>query len=208
MTQRVLRFGVGRSPINVAMFEHLLSSHPDRKLVSDLIHDLQQGVRIGYNGPRDKFRPSPNLPILPEHESFIEAEIKKEVDAKRRMGPFDTPPFPNLIVSPIGVVTKRLSTKLRMIHHLSWPRHRSADSESINEHISPEDSETQLQSFDDAVHMLSQLSPKVKHLIRLIKLDVKSAYRLVFVHPDDWHCVGMQWRGKYYLDPFMGDFTC
>lgn len=185
------------------MFSHLLSRHPDRQLVSSLIHDLTEGVRIGYNGPRESFRPSPNLPILPEHESFVDAEIKKEVDAGRRIGPFDTPPFHNFIVSPIGVVTKRLSSKLRMIHHLSWPRHLSANSDSINEHISPEDSETKLQSFDDAVHILSQIDPKQKHLVRLIKLDVKSAYRLVFVHPDDWHCVGMKWREKYYFDPFL-----
>ena len=113
---------------------------------------MTEGVRIGYNGPRNKFRPAPNLPILPEHENFIDAEIKKEVDAKRRIGPFE-PPFPNFIISPIGVVTKRCIQQIAMIHHLSWPRHQSADSDSINEHISPEDSETQLQSFDDAVHM-------------------------------------------------------
>jgi hypothetical protein len=199
------RFGVGPSPINVPMFAHLLSSHPDRQLVSELLHDLTEGVRIGYNGPRDKFRPSPNLPILPEHESFVDSEIQKEVDSKRRIGPFDKPPFDNFIISPIGVVTKRLSSKLRMIHHLSWPRHQSADSDSINEHISPEDSETQLQSFDDAVHILAGLNPKLSKSdsIRLIKLDVKGAYRLVFIHPDDWHCIGMQWKGKYYFDPFL-----
>jgi hypothetical protein len=165
------RFGVNPSPIRVHMFQHFLSSHPDKKLVSELIHDLTEGVRIGYNGPRDKFRPSPNLPILPEHEKFIDTEIQKEVDAKRRIGPFDEPPFPNFIISPIGVVTKRLSSKLRMIHHLSWPRHQSADSDSINEHISPEDCETKLQSFDDAVHMLSQIHPKRAHSERFHLLN-------------------------------------
>jgi hypothetical protein len=124
------------------------------------------------------------------------------------MGPYDDPPFPNLIVSPIGVVTKKLSTKLRMIHHLSWPRLPSSDSDSINEHISAEDSETVLQSFDDAVSMLAdipvQSSPSsaasTSKSILLSKIDVKSAYRLVPVHHEDWHLLGMQWRGKYYYD--------
>jgi Reverse transcriptase (RNA-dependent DNA polymerase) len=195
------------TPLKWQVFARLLQPHPDQTLVAQLIHDLKVGVRIGYQGPRDAFRPSPNLPILPEHESFIDDEIQKEVAVGRRMGPFDSPPFPNLIVSPIGVVTKRLSTKLRMIHHLSWPRQLSADTDSINEHISPEDSKTVLQSFDDAVTMLATLSSTVTvpngKPILLCKIDIKSAYRLVPVHPDDWHCLGMQWRGKYYYDKVL-----
>jgi hypothetical protein len=197
------QFNVPKSPINVAAFEQLLKTHPDRNLVQELIHDLTQGVRIGYDGPRDKFRPCPNLKIDPSHESFVDDDIKKEVDAGRRIGPFDSPPFENLIVSPIGVVTKKFSAKLRLIHHLSWPRHYGEDSDSINEHISAEDRETKLSSFDDAVNMLASIPKSKSHLVQLLKLDVRSAYRLVFVHPDDWHCVGMQWRGKYYFDPFL-----
>ena len=158
-------------------YQQLMKEHPDQKLVSDLVHDLRFGVRVGYQGPRDQFRPSPNLPIEPEHESFIDDEIRKEVEAGRRMGPFDSPPFPNLMVSPIGVVTKKLSTKLRMIHHLSWPRSVSADSDSINEHISQEDSATTLQSFDDAVEMLANIPPQLRaKLIWLCKIDIKAAY--------------------------------
>jgi hypothetical protein len=192
------------TPLKWQAFQQLMKEHPDQKLVSELVHDLQFGVRVGYQGPRDQFRPSPNLPIEPEHESFIDDEIRKEVEAGRRMGPFDSPPFPNLMVSPIGVVTKKLSTKLRMIHHLSWPRSVSADSDSINEHISQEDSATTLQSFDDAVAMLANIPPQLRaKLIWLCKIDIKAAYRLVPVHPDDWHLLGMQWRGKYYYDPVL-----
>jgi hypothetical protein len=134
-----------------------MRTHPDQALVSELVHDLQHGVRVGYQGPRDKFRPAPNLPIDESHYSFVDEEIRKEVELGRRVGPFDQPPFPNLMVSPIGVVTKKLSTKLRMIHHLSWPRLPSSDSDSINEHIGEEDSATVLQRFDDAIAMLASL---------------------------------------------------
>ena len=34
----------------------------------------------------------------------------------------------------------------------------------------------------------------------LAKLDLKQAYRLVPVHPCDWHLLGMQWPGQVYLD--------
>ena len=34
----------------------------------------------------------------------------------------------------------------------------------------------------------------------LAKFDVESAYHIVLVHPDDRYLLGMQWRGKYFVD--------
>jgi len=34
----------------------------------------------------------------------------------------------------------------------------------------------------------------------LAKLDVKSTFRLLPVHPADWHLLGMKWRGNVYID--------
>ena len=34
----------------------------------------------------------------------------------------------------------------------------------------------------------------------LVKLDIKLAYRLVPVHPDDRHLIGMKWGAAYYAD--------
>ena len=34
----------------------------------------------------------------------------------------------------------------------------------------------------------------------LAKFDIESAYRLVPVHPDDRHLLGMRWKGKLYID--------
>lgn len=33
----------------------------------------------------------------------------------------------------------------------------------------------------------------------LAKIDIKSAYRLVPVHPGDWHYLGMEWEGLVYV---------
>ena len=32
------------------------------------------------------------------------------------------------------------------------------------------------------------------------KVDIKSAYRIIPVHPSDRHILGMFWQGGYYLD--------
>ncbi|KAL5477819.1 hypothetical protein EMCRGX_G024667 [Ephydatia muelleri] len=34
----------------------------------------------------------------------------------------------------------------------------------------------------------------------MAKLDIKSAYRIVTVHPDDCPLLGMEWEGKLYID--------
>ena len=34
----------------------------------------------------------------------------------------------------------------------------------------------------------------------LAKIDLKDAYRIVPVHPDDYHLIGVTWNGHAYLD--------
>ena len=41
----------------------------------------------------------------------------------------------------------------------------------------------------------------------LAKRDIKSAYRNVQVHPDDWHLCGLQWDGQYFMDTHLS-FGC
>ena len=34
----------------------------------------------------------------------------------------------------------------------------------------------------------------------LAKVDLKNAFRLCPVRPEDWHLLGIRWRGQYYVD--------
>ena len=34
----------------------------------------------------------------------------------------------------------------------------------------------------------------------LVKADIQEAYRMVPVHPEDQHLLGVQWRGTVYID--------
>ena len=51
-------------------------------------------------------------------------------------------------------------------------------------------------SVDQAVHTLMALGPRAE----LAKFDIKSAYLLISVHPDDRPLLGMRWRDKLYID--------
>ena len=38
---------------------------------------------------------------------------------------------------------------------------------------------------------------------QLAKVDIKSAYRLIPVHPGDRHYLGMEWGGRVYVDGML-----
>jgi hypothetical protein len=182
---------------------HLLQEYqfPDQLGAYQLVHDMITGFRIGYSGDRSSFRDAPNLPIPSDQEFHVDDDMKKELEGGRRAGPFcrNTIPFDNLKVSPIGIVDKKNSSKKRIIHHLSWPRDRS-DS-SIN--FSIEENDTILQSFDDAIDIIVSAHRGSSTGVYLSKVDVQAAYRVVPVHPSDWHLLGIKWRGSYYFEKVL-----
>jgi len=78
-----------------------------------------------------------------------------------------------------------------MILHLSAPAGRS-----INDFNPREAFSLQYASVDDAVHMLIRLGRGAQ----MGKVDLKSAFQMVPVHPADWELLGMCWDGQYYVD--------
>ena len=49
---------------------------------------------------------------------------------------------------------------------------------------------------DDAVDFIRKLGRGTQ----LVKLDLKDAYRMVPVHPANYHLLGIEWRGNTYVD--------
>ena len=51
-------------------------------------------------------------------------------------------------------------------------------------------------SFDNVVEMISKLGKKAE----LGVIDIKGAFRLLRVHPEDFELLGIQIDGEYYID--------
>ena len=66
----------------------------------------------------------------------------------------------------------------------------------MNNGISPEWCSLTYISVDDAVSIIRHLGQPTL----LAKVDIKSAYRMVPVHPDDRLLLGMQWENNLYVD--------
>ena len=99
---------------------------------------------------------------------------------------------PELHISRFGVIPKRSQPgKWRLIVDLSAP-----DEHSVNAGIPTELCSLRYPSLDAAARLIMTQGRGAL----MSKLDIKEAYRMVPVHPDDWFLLGMRWRGAYYID--------
>ena len=177
-----------RTPLILDAWTKVLAGHPNPEEVNFVLHTIQHGACINFEGDRDIGSCAPNLASTKSDPAFIDQYIHEEIKAGRMFGPFDVPPFPNFRASPVGLVPKD-SSGWRLINHLSF-----GGDMAINHSIAK--MECKLGSFDEAVDLIH----KVGRGAKLIKLDVKAAFRLVPVRTEDLHLLGLNWNGKYYVD--------
>ena len=106
------------------------------------------------------------------------------------------PPYQAYIVSPLGAIKKRDSEKIRLIHDLSYPAKGS-----VNSLIDPTEFSLKYASIDDAVAHCNNFSDRPPFMA---KLDLQDAFKLIRIHPEDWHLLGFSWpsaagQTQYYF---------
>ena len=95
-------------------------------------------------------------------------------------------------VSPFGVIPKgHTPGKWRLIVDLSSP-----SGSSVNDGISSDLCSLSYINVDDISKVVASLGRGTL----LAKVDLKSAYRIVPIHPEDRPLLGMQWKGGLYVD--------
>ena len=192
MRQRELNPTLGRSsPVKVEVLSRYLDGYDPVKLAY-LVDGFTYGFKLESVGLEEKRVDIPN-PRMPSHlQPMLENKLKKEIDADRIIGPFDTPPMPRFRVSPIKVAPKKDPHEYRFIHNLSYPY----DEEAVNASIPRDKVSVQYGTVDDAISHIKEEGAQAY----LAKTDIKSAFRIVPVHPSHYRLLGMQWRGQFYYD--------
>ena len=175
--------------IRPLLLAQYLKHHPNGQYVTTLLSHLSNGFDIGYQGPHHDVR-APNLPSASVHPETIDDYLKKECNSGRMAGPFPQPPFQPFHCSGLGVVPKRDGTWW-IITHLSAP-----NGLSINDYIDPESVTLSYTTVDDAVG----ISQRLGRGSLLAKIDLKKAFRQCPVRQEDWHLLGLHWRGQFYYD--------
>ena len=163
--------------------------YPNRTLADYLVNGFKYGFDIGYCGSISPGMHG-NLKSARYHPREVTAAINKEVERGHTVGPFSVPPFSNFHTSPLGAVPKK-DGSYRLILDLSSP-----EGSSVNDGISHENFSVTYTSFDQATDMVF-VSGRGSYMA---KIDIKHAFRLCPVHPQDYPLLGIRWQGKYYVD--------
>jgi hypothetical protein len=162
--------------------------HPG--IIKQIIRGITHGVPIEFTGNREIDRVCNNLRVEAKDIPKISKVIADDVAAGKKAGPFSEKPFKYFSCSPIGCVPKHGTEAIRCIHHLSFPR----GGDSINGSTVEESHE--LGSLDRATYFIKRIGKGCF----LIKLDVKAAYKIIPVDPNDWPLLGFKWEGKWYYE--------
>ncbi|KAM4016539.1 uncharacterized protein ACNLHF_002833 isoform 1-T1 [Anomaloglossus baeobatrachus] len=185
--QTHLRLG---TPVSVAEMGPWLDRYPNKDAAAQLRFGFSFGFFIPFKLNRHPLF-ARNLKSATELHAVLLDKINCELEKGRLKGPFESPPFYNLRVSPLGVVPKKEPGKFRLIHHLSHPKGLS-----VNDGIPDSDASVTYVSFDKAVALVRQAGPGAL----MAKSDIESAFRLLPVHPDCYHLLGCFVDGFYYYD--------
>ena len=96
---------ISRTPLHASTLKDELAAHPDQNFVHKLIHNIQHGCSIGYNGPQF-VHCSKNLPSAYQQPLILDNALAQECNAGCILGPFDNPPLPDFRCSGLGLVPK------------------------------------------------------------------------------------------------------
>lgn len=156
-----------------------------------MINGFHQGFRLGYTG-KNVNTEAQNHVTVQQFNTVAKTLIYNEVSLGRYAGPFDNPPFNAFQISPLKLTPKKKPGEFRLLHNLSYPY----DDTSVNKNIPQECTKVSYASIQDAINYILKLGKGCY----MAKSDIKSAFRLVPVHPEDYYLLGFKFNGKYFYD--------
>ena len=182
------------TPLIPTSWRNLLARYPDQRLVQFFLRGIIEGFQVGYNDHKSKSLKSSrkNLDGAIQHPEVVDEYLAKEMTFNRLVGPFVKAQLPGIQISRFGVIPKSHQIgKWRLIVDLSHPK-----SHSVNDGIPKSLCGLSYITVDDAINKVLELGPNTL----MAKIDIKSAFRLLPVHPADRHLLAMEWQNKIFID--------
>ena len=123
---------------------------------------------------------------------IVRLKLQQELLQNRIAGPFSSPPFSNFNSPPLSLNQKHEKIKYRLLHNLSYPH----TFQSVNNNIPNSASTVQHETRSDAVAAIQQCSDGAF----MAKSVIADAFRLISLHPSQYHFTVFSWVGNYYYD--------
>lgn len=180
-----------KTPLVHEAWERELSTHPDAAFAAYIVRGISEGFRIGFSRDHNcrsslanMFIPQPNL---------VTEYLDREVALGRMFFlSEESRQLRRLQINPIGLIPKKnRPNKWRLIVDLSAPM-----GASVNDGIDPSCSSLSYTTVDHLATIVANTGQGAY----LVKADVKEAYRMVPVHPQDRWLLGASWDNKTYID--------
>ena len=149
-----------------------------------ILNGLLAGFCIGFSQHYPLQALHRNYPSASQHPKVVREHIRSELERESLVGPLHPSLAAWVHISPIGLVPKSQSDKWQMIVDLS-----ECDRASVNDGIGAEVCSLTYASVDNAVSIIQHLDQGTQ----LVKMDLKDAYRIIPVHPQNHHLLGIQW---------------
>ena len=179
------------TPLKVQAWQQALATHPDREWVRNLIVGIRSGFHLGLHPNAVCQSSSSNRPSAGLHSQVVADYIHQQVQEGHMIGPLDPACCQGVTVNSIGVVPKSTPGKYRVIVDLSSPA-----CSSVNDQLHREWTHVAYASVDDAALVLNALGPGAL----MAKIDIKDAYRIVPIHPNERRFLGVCWDNQVYVD--------
>ena len=173
------------------MWRSCLWAHPDTDFVNDLLHDIEFGVRIGYQPVSRDYQ---------IHTNHLSAILNPEpMPGRSNVNLTLTVKLDRFLPRPL---TYNITYKWHIIHDLSWPAGLS-----VNDGIPKDLFTCTYDLLDRAITLLKQFETGAL----MSKLDLSDAFRHILVNAQDWELLGSTWPVEidgtvvpgYFIDTFL-----
>ena len=181
------------TPLKLPAWAEALRNYPNQQVALFFLRGIAHGFRIGFVCGSTILKPARrNLEGACSHPQVVEDYLREEVSLGRVVGPLPRSSLPMCQISRFGVIPKdRQQNKWRLIVDLSFPMGHSVNN-GIPRHLCS----LKYISIEDTVQeILSQGTGTI-----LSKIDIKSAFGILPVHPEDRNLLGMCWNNAIYID--------
>ena len=177
------------TPIKINHLRHFLEDYMLQDTAA-LVSGFTAGFSLHFSETIN-LNEGKNLPSALNNQIAVDQKLSKELAAGRLAGPFVVAPFHPFRVSPLGLVPKKSPGEFRLIHHLSFPRRSS-----VNDGMALENTSVHYATVADAIRLIKAAGKGCF----LAKTDIKNAFCIIPIRPQDHYLLGMKWPSKYSYD--------
>ena len=180
--------------MNIKQLQDELKNHPDRAFVQYLLHGFSNGFDTGFSRLPDLPFECKNLLSAKRHPVSTTELIESELSKGYLIGSFDSIPFTEYRINPVGIAVGKYSGKKRLIVDMSAP-HENDLHPSLNDLINKEEFSLSYVNIDSAISIIKRLGTGAW----LCKVDLQDAFKQIPLMDKLIPYHGIKWNNKYYF---------